>query len=69
MAGETPHTSWEYNPDGTLAKAVFADTGIMEYTRDLLGRKLTQRDQRGNVTAYAYNAFGRVRKEKDPYNT
>ncbi|NLN66240.1 MAG: hypothetical protein GX144_12710, partial [Clostridiaceae bacterium] len=30
----------------------------MECTYDFLGRMLTQKDQRGNVTAYAYNAFG-----------
>ncbi|NLO40443.1 MAG: RHS repeat protein, partial [Ruminiclostridium sp.] len=61
-------TSWEYNPDGTLKKAVFADTGVVEYTYDLLGRKLNQKDQRGNVTSFAYNAFSKVRQEKDPYN-
>ncbi|WP_053955205.1 RHS repeat protein [Inediibacterium massiliense] len=61
-------TKFEYNSDGTLAKMIFSDRGIVEYTYDKLGRKLTEKDPLGNITFYSYNGFGQVISVKDSYN-
>ncbi|MTI48638.1 MAG: RHS repeat protein, partial [Firmicutes bacterium] len=57
---------FEYNPDGTLNKVTYPDSGYITYEYDLLGRKTSQTDQRGYTTFFSYNAFDKQRKLTDP---
>lgn len=61
-------TRYDYNADGTLAKVIYANNGEIEYTYDLMGRKIALKDQLENITTYAYNSFGSIKQEMDAYN-
>jgi RHS repeat-associated protein len=60
-------TVFDYNGDGTLAKAVYADGGKISYTYDLMGRIVSLTNQLGNTTKYSYNSFGNKKSETDEY--
>jgi len=57
-------TKNEYDLAGQLKKVTYAfgtaDAAAVEYTYDLAGRRLTEKDERGNVTTSAYDDAGRV---------
>ncbi|EMS69249.1 RHS repeat-associated core domain-containing protein [Ruminiclostridium cellobioparum] len=61
-------TIYSYNPDRTISKITYPDTGAVEYTYDKIGNMLTTKDQRGNTTNYTYNGFKKILTIKDPYN-
>ncbi|MDR3586820.1 MAG: hypothetical protein P4L59_16125 [Desulfosporosinus sp.] len=53
-------TTYAYNPDGTLQKVVYPDTGFITYTYDNRKNKTSEKDQDGNTTNYSYNGFGKI---------
>ena len=50
-----------------MTKTTYADKGAIEFAYDRLGRPLTQKSQNGNIIAFEYNGFGKLRSETDPY--
>ncbi|MCL6478057.1 MAG: SBBP repeat-containing protein [Peptococcaceae bacterium] len=68
-------TSMEYDQYGNLASVTDAVYNTTTYTYDILGRRLTVTDPRGNLPGadparytwtYTYDAFGNVLSETDP---
>ena len=63
-------TSYQYYDDGTLWRIdypieVSAPAEYLEYTYDLMGRKLTEKNAKGNITKYSYNSFNNIRSIED----
>ncbi len=68
-ANQTPDPRWEKSDGTAIDHGVNNDQNIMvELTYDLLGRRTSLRDPRGNVTQYTYDQLGRRIKLTNPLN-
>lgn len=59
-------TSYDWNPDGTLASITDANGNVESYAYDGSGNRLTRTDREGNTWTWTYTSDGLVATETDP---